>query len=421
MAFVTHSFTGTTFFTDIRAMMTDKGFFAGKDGALRYVVMDASFYRFQSWLRPATKTFTGGATVDEAADKNLRVISNASFVDDPPGYDYSNPAAQTWEGEVMDAHVVSAGTPASMPEHRYVGQWDGQGEMALAMDRGDPSSVTSPSDFDDAIGGLLPIIKKGIKFAGKMQEHSVTGELQVAGSNAIAGWEKKGKFVGKVIAGVHRQGNIFFIFAQEHLFWANPAGAGMSITDVIDRLHDMGVDDAVMGDGSDSVALVVDGAVELDPRWYKNNTITAGFSFRLKGFDLPTTMLSGAKLVRYPGTTDPAFPDGTALRDQQGGIRLDGADIVLRLTSLGFTAAFTTSAALEAALGVTTMPLELRATGTSMLVAAQSFSAPNVTASLRHVADKTTPGHIVGNMTFTTPNGTVVFDVNWPLAAVDPL
>jgi hypothetical protein len=415
MAFVTEPFSGATFFTDIRTKMTDRGLFAGKDGPLRYVVMDASFYRFQTWLRPATKKFTVGATNAQAGDPNLRVISSGSFAHD---YDYNNPAPQNWEGEVIDAHAVQAGTPASLPDHRYIGQWDGQGEVAVDMDRGDPSSVASP-DFDDAIGGLLPIIKKGIKFAGARQEHSVTGELQVAGSNAIAGWEKEGRYVGKMIAGVHRQASVFFILAQEHLSPFNPAGAGLSITDVIGRLHGMGVDDAVMGDGSDSVTLVVDGAIELDPRFYKDNSNTTGFSFRLKKFTLPTGVASGSKLIRYPGTTDPAFPDGTGLRDQQGGISLDGGDIVLGLNSLGYVIGGLAGAALQTALGVTTMPLELRATGKSMLATAQTFSGTNVTASLRHVGDKTSAGQIRGTMTFTTPNGTVVFDVTWPVEAED--
>jgi hypothetical protein len=416
MAFVTEPFSGATFFTDIRTKMTDRGFFAGKDGALRYVVIDASFYRFQTWLRPATKKFTVGATDAQTADPNLRVISSASFAHD---YDYNNPNAQTWEGEVIDAHVVQPGTPASLPKHRYIGQWDGQGEVALDMDKGDPSSVTNP-DFDDAIGGLYPIIKKGIKFAGAMQEHSVTGELQVAGSNAIAGWEKERPYMGKMIAGVHRQASVFFILAQEHLSPFNPAGAGLSITDVIGRLHGMGVDDAVMGDGSDSVTLVVDGAIELDPRFYKDNSITTGFSFLLKKFTLPTAVLSGSKLIRYPGTTDPAFPDGTGLRDQQGEVTLTGADIVLSLTNLGYVIGGLSGAALRTALGVTAIPLELKATGKSLLATAQTFTGPNVTASLRHVGHKTTAGEIRGSMTFTTPNGTVVFDVTWPVEAEDP-
>lgn len=415
MAFTTRSFSGSTFFPDVRAVMTDRALFCGKDGDFRYIVMDAVFYRFEVFMRPATQMFVAAAENAQLLRSSvLRVISNASFVHDygTAQVPLTGPEPQSYEGEVIIGHATSAGTPASLPDHRYIGQLDGATAAAIAMDRGDPSGVTVPGTFVQAIGGLLPIIKKGVPF-GPKEVFDASGTIrEVAGSNAIREWQHRLDGCGKSIVGVHRETDIVFVLMQRDGYTG-----GKSITDVIALLTTMGVDDAVMGDGSDSVTLVVDGVAELTPKFYKDKTLTTGFAFAR----WHVRMRSSSRFVRDAATTDPRFPDGFRLDMPNGFLLAEPAGrVVLNLTTLGVSVDKSVAQVLSE-LGVT-VSLELSAT-TPQLTVTNTFTGPGgITASLRlepdvegSAFDGVMVGTVRGTVTFPTAQGQVVFRAILPM------
>lgn len=409
MPFVPRPFTGATFFADVRPLMTDRALFAGTDADLRYIVMDTAFYKFETFLRPLGKTFVAAASELQALAQSVRVVANASFVHN---YDYARlpgpDPAPSWEGEVIQGHTLIAGVPASRPDHRYIGQWDGQTEVAFQFDRGDPSGVTDPTTFNNAIGGLMPIIKRGVPF-GRKEKRDGDGNLLVAPSNAIAEWTSKHDGTGKMIVGIHRGEQILFVLAQAN-GWS--LTGGIAILDMIGRLASMGVDDAVMGDGSDSVTLLLDGAAELTPIYYKNKSLTTGFAFRQQQLDIEP---NGARLLIDPATTDPLITMG--YRSQRGFAMPDVGRLKFVVSSLGVQVG---SQLLATLLGLT-MPLELVAL-TSKLTTPATYrdQAGAVEASLSLKGSRASAGTVSGKITFTTTRGKAVFQVNWPVNASDP-
>jgi hypothetical protein len=406
MPFPSNPFSGSNFFYDLRPKMdSGRGMFAGADGALRYVVMDANFYRLDVYVRPATKTFAGGAEDLQAVDQSVRVIANAQHCNT---YYYGlSPGPPTWQGEIIVEHTVQPGTPASFPNHRYLGQWDGIGEQSYWIQQGDPSEVTSPTTLRSAIGRLLPILQNGIPFGLETLRDPVTGETRQWFSHAVAVWKHEWDFTGKIIAGIHRGAQVVFILVQQHAAFVS----GESIFALIERLRTMGVDDAVMGDGSTSVSLTVDGTSELYPFiLQKNNSIGTGFAFRLLYFSLAP----GAKLTAHFSSTHPNFQPGFATSGVGATIRQWFGGARLTLGSLG-TGSGLTSPAIANQLGIT-LPLIVDAS-TSRVDTLTTFTAPKVKAELSLQGTVTSAGKVVGKLYIESVPGRAVFDVDWPLVA----
>jgi hypothetical protein len=274
MTLPTKSFDGPTFFTSIRQEMNmNRGMAAGNDNGLQFVVMDAVLYRFEVFLRDDDKTFTGTAAT---LSSSYRVISNASHTHE---YNRFGDLERTdWEGEVIiRGSIPRPGDPPSYPSHRFFGRENGIPIRRYHSDKGDPSAFRPT--LHNAIGRLLPMIQNKTRF-GPLPQPGTSPTPGVLPSNAMTDWFAHPPKKGKVGVGIHRASGCIFIICQQQ-----GASPGMHVKTLIDRMMTMGVDDAVLGDGSDSAILIVDGVVHATPGEKKNRSLTTGFMFNLTPID----------------------------------------------------------------------------------------------------------------------------------------
>jgi len=187
-------------------------------------------------------------------------------------------------------------------------------------------------------------------------------------------------------------------------------GVGLTVPDLITRLVSMGVEDAVLGDGSNSATLVVDGTVEVQPSRIKNNSIPVGPMFRLHEFRLKgRRSMNNATAAAGHMTTDPRFQSALAVSDTEGTIRATNTGLDLEITSLGTPSDMSSN--LSGLLGVS---LPLRCMGTSSrITSGVSLVAPRLTGQLTLVPTQTSDGHVTGHLLFMTSKGTVRFDFDW--------
>lgn len=326
-----HPFRGPTFFVDARVLMNqDRGMFGGEDGDLLYVVMDATFYRMEIFVRPGFQTFTDGALVVQAAEPAIRALCNGQNKGGGwTSYEAIPDPAQDFEGQIIVAHFSRRARPKRFPAYPHIGQWDGRSEVAFSVARGEPGDVMPR--YNHAMGYLYPVIEDRVR-AGVSDIRDSSGNFLTRTSTVIRDWiQNYPPETGKVIVGIHRSTQSLFILVQRH---KGPNG-GKAMADIIALLGDMGVDDALMGDGSSSVALIVDHAVEEGPlgpkRLHKNCGITTGLMFRLQSLSLA----QGAQMAVRPPSTDPRFPPTTALAPIEGRVTLVAGGCQVELTSLG--------------------------------------------------------------------------------------
>src|SRR5262249_18328192 len=97
-------------------------------------------------------------------------------------------------------------------------------------------------------------------------------------------------------------------------------------------LISMGVDDATLGDGSDSSMLVVDGVVEVKPAPYKDNTMPIGPMFSLLTLETETSL---STLTATTASSEPKFPAGTILSSVEAHPKQTNSGIELTILSFG--------------------------------------------------------------------------------------
>jgi hypothetical protein len=377
MALTPRAFSGASFFSSIRTQMnSNRGFFGGVDGDFKYVCVDASFYRLMILMRPPALTFTEAAL---AMAPQVRAIGNGQMFNGP--YCWTHPCVVTWQGRIISGGTTTPGGTAAAA-FRHFGQWTGASELSFALTAGDPTTIT-PTYFS-AIGRLLPLVTGGVGSpAGPLGNY----------------WSEPAS-TGKIVYGIARAGQVLFMLVQEN------GGDGLNVPALITRLTSMHVDDALLGDGSNSVTLVVDGAVEVSPSFYKNNSIPVGPMFRIHALQL-----AGLRsMTNTPATTDPQLQMAISLADTAATLRLTSPGMQLTIASLG-TPTGIALATLISRLGIT-LPLNLT-TPTSLISSAATFTAPNITATLTLTSTNTFDGHITGTLTFTTSRGIVQFNVDW--------
>jgi hypothetical protein len=386
MTLPARTFDGATFFRTIRADMNrNRGLAAGMDGGMAFVCMDASFYRMDLLIRPTNQTFTVAA---RALPREVRAVANGQiFGTGVTDYCYTVPCRVQWQGEVVVSGSARAGNPRSAPRFRYFGQWGGCSQVSFGTGTGDPSSVTPT--FQNAMGRLLPLVEGG------------TG----AASGPLGDWWTRPATQGKAVYGLCRAEQVVFLLVQRD------SGNGLTVPNLIRRLTSMGVEDAMMGDGSDSATLLVDGTVEVQPGRVKNNSIPVGPMFRLHSL-----RLTGTRSMRNDtpdaarATTDPQLQTSLEVNDQEGTIRLTNSGLELEITSLGLPFD-PTVADLTTQLGVT-LPLRLTAPS-SLLTSAATLSGPRVSGQITLAPQQTQDGVVTGQLTFTTRRGAARFDVSW--------
>jgi len=366
-------------------MNSNRGFFGGRDGALRYVCMDASFYRLNLLVKPSGLTFTGAAGATPVV---VHAIANGQFfgtskLDYLTNGCYSGPCRILWRGQIILSGTLNSGDPATAPNFRHIGQWNGCSQVSLAFAKGDPSAIAPPG-YTSAFGYLMPLVQSRV----------------AAPASALGSYWSNPDTVGKVVYGLARSAQIVFVLAQQD------KEAGLTVPDLIARLVAMKVDDAVMGDGSDSATLVVDHTVEVTPGPTKNNSIPVGPMFLVHSFQLTGTR----SMTKTPATTDPQLKMAISVADTVGNLSLTNTGMVLSVTSLGSPTGITL-AKLISRLGVT-LPLNLKAT-TSLITSAATLAAPNVSATLTLIPTATSDGRLTGTLTFTTSGGIAQFNIDW--------
>ena len=290
MTLPTKKFDGSNFFRSIRTDMdSNKGMVVGNDNGLQFVVLDAAFYRLEIFLRDDNASFTKTAL---SLSNDICVVTNGSHTN---SYNYLSAKRADWEGEVIThGSIPRAGVPPSFPGHYFIGRENGIPIWRYHSGRGDPSKFSPKLEF--ALGRLLPLIQNRVRAVPlpKPGEKLISGTIP---SNAMTQWEKLSPTKGKIGAGIHRASGCLFVFCQE-----DKASPGMHIRTLIDRMMVMGVNDAVLGDGSDSACIIVNRAIHATPASKKNRSITTGFMFRLS----PIHFYGGS--IDITSSTDSHFP-----------------------------------------------------------------------------------------------------------------
>ena len=388
MAVTALPFAGPTFFHDVRTrLQVDRGMFVGSDGAYRYVCVDPGFYRLGVFVRPPALTFTASAA---AASSTVRAVANGPFFST---YHYFSPGPVPWLGEVISGGTVlpGGGAAGSGAKLRHAGQWPGTSVPAVAFGRGSPSSVVPP--LRSAVGGLLPLITAGAP----------------ATAAQLGSWMSTGARVGKTVYGLCASEAVLFVLVQEHGSLRGAAGAE-TVPDLMTRLVGMGVDEAVLADGSNSVALLADGLTLVTPGGYKDNSIPVGPTLELHGLRLSAT----SRLVLAATTDDPQFAASLELTGLKASLRLTASGATLVLEDLGVPSTGTPEqvrTGLELAL-----PASLT-TGDAPPRPSEPFRflGGNLRAELVLAPEQATDGRLTGSLHVTTSRGHVDFDAFWDL------
>lgn len=403
---------GFDFFQSIRAVMdSNRGFFAGQDQDVTYACADASFHRFRLHARPRSLTLPDAVL---ALPASARAVSNAAFFSEsnPWGIgrsgsaDYCEtlPCDSELCGDAIVGGVALSGWTIPWKTTSF-GQMAGVGQAAFAISPGDATAHATPGPYLDGLSGMVSLL------SGKAAVYVPSADLAQQG-------------IGRVFFGIHRASNTVFIAAINHV---RPifrvTSTVTSALEFAQRMEAAGVDELVMGDGSDSVKMWVHNgtshklvAQSFNP--LKDNTNPVAAYFSLGDFLFGPGALA---TVNAAGTTAGGWASGAAVTGISGSLRLVAGGAELRLDSLGNTTGGVTIA-VGSALGVT-LPVSLRA-DTSNLTVQSAFREPVsgrmplVSAVLTWPADPLSRGALVGDLLIETANGAVSMAVHLPLAPI---
>jgi hypothetical protein len=205
------------------------------------------------------------------------------------------PASETSPiGQVVSGGSVVAGS--SEPDRFYLAfnlSWAAplpprHGHPAFRFGKGNPP-VSGSAGADTAVGGLGPIIIGGLRYgvgnryrAGVPTGAPSTGPvpstlrpyLVQRNNNTYAALQSRGAAVGKVVVAINRTLNMLLVLVQE-----DGGASGMSLNTLRNKLVAIGCDDAVFGDGSDSVMLTVGGNTMIALGNNKEEATTIGLGF----------------------------------------------------------------------------------------------------------------------------------------------
>lgn len=183
----------------------------------------------------------------------------------------------TPEGQVIKNNQLEVGT--SEPLMFYLAK-----KKEYSFGFGNP-----PSDSNSAMGGLGPIIIDGLRYGdGNQYSHDApegapaTGDpgdkyrkyLIQRNNSTYTSFSKLSARTGKaVIAHSRKEGKIMILMQPDGV------SVGTSFNQIRDQLFDLGINDAVFLDGSDSVTLNVKGNMLISPGENKNQLTTTGIGF----------------------------------------------------------------------------------------------------------------------------------------------
>jgi hypothetical protein len=376
-------FNGPSFFQQIRSEMDkNRGMFFGIDGGMSYVCMDASFYSLSLLLRDSHETFTDAAKKQAS---HVRAIANGQiFGTSRWDYCVRGPCSVQWQGEIVYLNKSQPGNPGSASAFRAMGQWTGCSEASFGFTKGDPSSIKPAYVW--AMGRLLPLVEKKTP----------------VGQGPLGSYWTNSASKGKAVYGVSRPNQVVFMLIQ------NDGGVGLTVPDLINRLVAMGVDDAVMGDGSDSAALIVDGVVEVAPGQVKNYSIPVGPMFHLNEF-----RLTGKRSLRKVSPKasfvkkSPMVADSAdTYVDTEGTIRATNGGLQLDITSFGYDPDAPFGPQVKAP--VASLPIRFEGT-TSLITGKVTLTGKGASGELTLLPEQTSDGRVTGFLVF----GATRFDFDW--------
>jgi hypothetical protein len=391
MALITKSFQGPGFFSSIRAEMAmNRGMFAGKDGGLRFVCMDASFYRLKIFKKTDNVWFTSAAKEAASNFPERRVIANGQWFS--RDYCYIFPCSDLpWDGEIIVDGVKDKPNPRVFGDgYWYFGELIGRSQKAFAIGEVAPSTLPIAKRPYDGLHPLnaLVVRKKAV---------------------SLGDWEFHPAQTGKVVYGIHRASDVVFVVAQED------RSDSITAPQLATRLIGMGVDDAVLGDGSNSATLVVDGVVEVDPHFIKDNSMRVGPMFTLQTL---MTQPVASKMTAGPTSTDSKFPPGTVLLGIDAHFSQTNSGMQVQALSLGITGTRTATQIMVEDLELP-FGLVLTCPGSRLTASSSSpsvkFSGSRTVASLVLMPEVGPAGGVVGTVTVKTSRGEAVFDADWHL------
>ncbi|HKQ50379.1 MAG TPA: hypothetical protein VJZ71_20060 [Phycisphaerae bacterium] len=273
MALADFDFSTPDLFSVVRdSYLSDNGLFARRDPTygFHFVIADAAFYDLEVF-EVTGSTFSGTAAEASTAD-GLRVVINGPKYSVPLFGDTTSSGPIIQDGRAHDSYVKM--------DSYYIGKMPGRGIDVYSVGRAQSTAILDPRDapgteFSHAVGSLVPLLHDGIPFgiSNMSDDARIT---QIANTGLAGEWFPYFAPKGKPIYGLHRSKRLLFFLAQK-----DATLPGIQIEPLLKLLVEHNVSDAVIGDGSDSVGLVVDGVAEITPWPGKNATIPWGLALRL--------------------------------------------------------------------------------------------------------------------------------------------
>jgi len=257
-----------------------------QDGSLRYVMLTHE-YQMKPLLRTKEELFSttllrAGTAMKLCVNGSYYDVSAAGLVDVAWGNDPVDPAATTILGQV---HVLGTRIAGSSQRQRfYFAQVKAAGTpgWTYRVGFGDP-----PPGVIAAVGGLGPLLWNGLRYG--------VGNRYAAGTTGPATGEPppalRGKLIqrnnenfraadslppatGKTIIASHSASQKLLVAVQPHA-----APPGQTYSWIASRLVDLGFDQGVFLDGSDSALLMLDGKLVIRPGEDKDESNILGVGF----------------------------------------------------------------------------------------------------------------------------------------------
>lgn len=262
-------------------------------GSLKYLLLDNS-YRMAPLIRAKGTTFTNFLAGSDDAKKCKIIVNGNVYGLDSSGYFWvtagrpDNPSDTLIQGQIILNGKVIAGD--SRPQSFWFGQVSAAGNTSFTYTAGSGDPPAASSTFA-AIGGAGPLIISKLKFgignrykpgAPRGVNEPVSGPPPAAAApyliqrnnNTFQDASRLPPETGKTILAFCSQKQILLVAVQPH-----GASPGQTHADIAFDLIQLGFDNAIFLDGSDSATMVVDGKIIVAPGQRKDNSIDVGVGF----------------------------------------------------------------------------------------------------------------------------------------------
>lgn len=259
-----------------------------EDGSLRYVMLTHQ-YQMKPLLRTREELFTAtllraGTGLKVCVNGSYYDVSTAGLADVAWGNDPVDPAATTLLGEV---HVLGTRIAGGSQRQRfYIAQVKAAAPSGIGwtyrVGFGDP-----PAGVLAAVGGLGPLLWDGLRYgAGNLYSAGTIGpvsgeppaflrsKLIQRNNENFRSANSRPPATGKTVIASHTAKQKLLVAVQPHAL-----APGQTYAWIAGRLVDLGFDQGVFLDGSDSALLMLDGKLVIRPGEDKDESNTLGVGF----------------------------------------------------------------------------------------------------------------------------------------------